>query len=882
MFMRSRLYAVAVMLFTVGLAPSVLAQLGDNECLIEVGDFRTQTQGGWGIDDCNGGNPACYRDAHFTAAFPDGVTLGGGCPSGPTLTFTTSESVAAFLPQGSTASSFYEAAVDPLEGGGVLAGQLLAAKLSLGFNLADPMFGAMQNVGPEDLLFNGGPYEDWTVGGVVAEADLALSGCLGADAPLSDLVAALTQFNEAYVDGTTTSDAFSLPGCDEVEPEETCSVQLNCVELVELACNADFSVEAIGVPAVTLQCCPEGAEAGSADCTETALDVDWTLDEQSFGECPLLIERLFTAAIAVNGVDTVLQCAQTVLITDFTAPQITCPPAVALDCGVSLDPENAGTATATDDCSAVIVTYADAPAQPAPDGGQSIVRVWTATDACGNSSSCEQTLTVPDAAPPQLSLDCPPDTTLFLNGDCANDTFLDLLPPATATALDDLDPNPQVDLMATDEVADACAGEITVTRTWTATATDACGNTAALTCQQTIVLLDDQAPEFATTCGISDGEVLTVCCLPNGTVDLPAPCIVTVEDNCGADVAYTEEAIGYAPVPGASQACAANQPEPFNEGLTCEGDIPHALRLFCFPGTDEQVAYFTAVGAGDIQYFGPSSWSLTWTVADVDHPNAGFDITATFDEGLEWADWIERDIPSGFKGECADLNQAQDWMYFLLTEGTLTGWGAYADSEFSLSHQPASTFYGTQVGLGANQHNAAYGFGSTLTYSGTFVEDGVMVAEGVTCCGDLHGEVECCLPFTLTRTYTATDCAGNASTFSYQIVSTGEPCPEAEADAAGQPEPPAEEEGMIHVHDMSPNPAGGDVALRFAVDADMEVEVFLLTLSGQVMESMGTVSAEPDVEETMQFQVGAFPAGLYQLQIVAPGEQATRTLLVVH
>ena len=139
------------------------------------------------------------------------------------------------------------------------------------------------------------------------------------------------------------------------------------------------------------------------------------LDEQSFGDCPLLIERLFTATIAVNGVDTVLQCAQTVLIADSIAPQITCPPDVALDTQTMRAPPR------RPDCD----PYADAPAQPAPDGGH-IVRVWTATDACGNTASCEQTLTVPDATAPQLSLVCPPDTTLYLDGDCANDTFLDL------------------------------------------------------------------------------------------------------------------------------------------------------------------------------------------------------------------------------------------------------------------------------------------------------------------------------------------------------------------------------------------------------------------------------------------------------------------------
>ena len=101
----------------------------------EPGEFRTQTQGGWGAEECSGGNPACYLAATFAAAFPEGLTI--GCEEGNHWTFTSAETVAAFLPQGSSAALLGFDAVDPVGEAGVLAGQLVAAKLSLAFDAVD-------------------------------------------------------------------------------------------------------------------------------------------------------------------------------------------------------------------------------------------------------------------------------------------------------------------------------------------------------------------------------------------------------------------------------------------------------------------------------------------------------------------------------------------------------------------------------------------------------------------------------------------------------------------------------------------------------------------------------------------------------------------------
>ena len=96
----------------------------------DCGQFRTQTQGGWG-SSASGNNPGAYRDLHFDQAFPNGLSI--GCDF--TLTLTSSEAVQEFLPSGGTASQLTEDLIDPFGYENVLAGQLVAIRLSIKFVL---------------------------------------------------------------------------------------------------------------------------------------------------------------------------------------------------------------------------------------------------------------------------------------------------------------------------------------------------------------------------------------------------------------------------------------------------------------------------------------------------------------------------------------------------------------------------------------------------------------------------------------------------------------------------------------------------------------------------------------------------------------------------
>ena len=56
------------LLFSLIFTTSALLGQTEEDCVIQVGDFRTQTQGGWGADECLGDNPVCTLQALFDVA----------------------------------------------------------------------------------------------------------------------------------------------------------------------------------------------------------------------------------------------------------------------------------------------------------------------------------------------------------------------------------------------------------------------------------------------------------------------------------------------------------------------------------------------------------------------------------------------------------------------------------------------------------------------------------------------------------------------------------------------------------------------------------------------------------------------------------------------
>ncbi|MFN4257616.1 MAG: hypothetical protein ACK4Q5_21780, partial [Saprospiraceae bacterium] len=146
----------------------------------------------------------------------------------------------------------------------------------------------------------------------------------------------------------------------------------------------------------------------------------------------------------------------------------------------------AATVLATDNCDASVqVVFSENITPGACADDYLVVRVWTATDACGNAATASQTITVTDDEAPILA-GIPADVA----GDCDQ---IPVVPPAgSVTATDNCDVDVNIVFNET-EVAGACLGSKVVTRTWVAT--DNCGNQTVES--QVISVGDAQPPVLA-------------------------------------------------------------------------------------------------------------------------------------------------------------------------------------------------------------------------------------------------------------------------------------------------------------------------------------------------------------------------------------------------
>lgn len=207
--------------------------------------FTTYSQGGWGseeskdcIDDGENGNgkghgkkdcedddefseegmaeenegsiSGSYLDEHFDDAFADGLTIGNEA-SGYFALFNSSNAIKEFLPAGKTPGPFSQDHEDPSETeAGVLAGQAVALTLNVGFDNFDEGFslndGDLEDLNASDF---GIPCEkmaidpDMTVGEILAEANLILSGQMSEFSP-SEMNKCVTEINERFHGGERT------------------------------------------------------------------------------------------------------------------------------------------------------------------------------------------------------------------------------------------------------------------------------------------------------------------------------------------------------------------------------------------------------------------------------------------------------------------------------------------------------------------------------------------------------------------------------------------------------------------------------------------------------------------------------------------------------
>src|SRR5881409_731597 len=258
--------------------------------------------------------------------------------------------------------------------------------------------------------------------------------------------------------------------------------------------------------------CPAVPVFASPTASDTCGTATLTFVDSSSGTCPVVHVRTWTATDACGHTATT---SQTISVADTTPPTISAVPGPStIECPavpVFASP------TASDTCGTATLTFVDSSSGTCPVVH---VRTWTATDACGNTSTASQTINVADTTPPTISavpgpstIECPA-VPVF-----ASPTASDTCGTATLTFVD------------------SSSGTCPVVHVRTWTATDAGGHTE--TTSQPINVADTTPPTISAVPGPS-------------TIECPAVPVFaspTASDTCGtATLTFVDSSSGTCPV----------------------------------------------------------------------------------------------------------------------------------------------------------------------------------------------------------------------------------------------------------------------------------------------------------------------------------------------
>jgi hypothetical protein len=566
-----------------------------------------------------------------------------------------------------------------------------------------------------------------------------------------------------------------------------------------------------------------------------------------------VVTRAFTA---VDECGNSTSATQTITIEDTTAPMLTIPADYTAECS---DAHPVDAASATDNCGAVTIsevtdtTYSCA-------NSYVVTRAFTAMDECGNSTSATQTITIEDTTAPMLTI--PADYT----AECDEELVFD-----DASATDNCG---TVTITLEEVTIDTeCAQEYSIERTFTAT--DDCGNSASAI--QTITVQDTTAPIITNAGGLMNGETVEVCCESlEGGVTIPEAITLSIMDNCDEDasVEFNEECVGgNCPTETVESWCDILNPAVMPDGETCDNYALHSLRLFNFPGSE----FYTTV-EGRVANNTDGTKTYTVTVVSTENSNAGWTVTNHYGAPMSWEDWIAQPGAQSYKSDCG-LGDHTEWMYTTLTSGSAEGWGDYAGSSLSFTHQPASGYFGFQIGEGANNKNGNYGFSAWMYYNGTF--DGSAVSGS----GDIFGDLDCCLPYDLERSYVVSDCAGNETHFAYTVHMTGEGCDEGDEGTISDQEDTVltSPKDLVKIESLQPNPTSDISMLVLSTQqASVTVEVKVTTMSGAEVLDLYKGPVVNGWFTTIDIPASSLESGMYQVRVSAKQFVTTKKLLVAN
>ncbi|MEO6131464.1 MAG: T9SS type A sorting domain-containing protein, partial [Saprospiraceae bacterium] len=304
---------------------------------------------------------------------------------------------------------------------------------------------------------------------------------------------------------------------------DECGNSSSCVQTITVF---DNTVPTIMCPTnVTVQCAsqvpqPNTALVVSSDNCNGMPTISFTGDVITSQTC---INRfnVIRTYVATDACGNSASCSQTITVFDNTAPSITCPTNVTVQCASQVPAVNIAAVVATDNCggAASVIFVSDVTSNQTCANRFTVTRTYRATDACGNSATCSQTISVFDNTAP--SINCPTNVTV----QCASQ--VPVVNIAGVTSSDNCSGASTVTFVNDVITNQTCVNRFNVVRTYRAT--DACGNSA--TCSQTIVVFDSTPPTIMCPANI------TVQCASQ--VPIANGSGVVASDNCGGGATVT-------------------------------------------------------------------------------------------------------------------------------------------------------------------------------------------------------------------------------------------------------------------------------------------------------------------------------------------------------
>ncbi len=254
----------------------------------------------------------------------------------------------------------------------------------------------------------------------------------------------------------------------------------------------------MGIPADTTVNCsaavpPPAAVTATDQCLPDALitiSFQENSTQTSSGACTdytYSITRTWTASDTCGNSTS---ATQVIWVQDTTPPSFTPPQDTLLSCGAATDTSVTGyllPTDITDNCgNAFTIAYSDNTIAQGCLPNYDIIRTWTVTDVCNNSSSLDQIIMVRDTIPPTYT---PPADTLYLDCSQIDDPNITGQPTNLVDQCDTL-----IDISPINQISNTlCANTYTLRRTWIIQ--DGCANKDSFL--QVIYVQDTLPPTFS-------------------------------------------------------------------------------------------------------------------------------------------------------------------------------------------------------------------------------------------------------------------------------------------------------------------------------------------------------------------------------------------------